>query len=122
MAIEEMEGSGPMAPEGEATFVSMPALVSGTKERRRGPKPEPEDVRRYVRKRLAEALPEIADTLVKEAVGGGLDELKVLVQMSGIDTKAPPEKPRSRRTGRTLEQILLHDWRKEPLDGVGSKR
>ena len=92
--------------------------VQGTEEQEAKPKrrrPGPNGCRKYLRGRVADALPEIADTLIAKAIAGALAELKVLVQLSGLDEKKPA-KEASRPRGRTIEEKLMEDWRKEPLD------
>ena len=75
--------------------------------------PRAKNCKRYMKERLAEALPEIADALLDAARQGKLPELKMAVQMSGLDEKqvVPALK---RFGGRSFEDILLEDWRKEP--------
>ncbi len=68
-----------------------------------------------MRRRVADALPKIADRLIGEALQGGLPALKVLVQLAGLDEKEPA-KETSRPRGKTIEEKLMEDWRKEPLD------
>jgi hypothetical protein len=76
--------------------------------------PRPRGARRYLRNRLAEALPEIADSLIDKAIAGGLPELKVLIQVAGLDEKEPPANPADRKFGgRYFEDILIEQWRKE---------
>jgi hypothetical protein len=72
--------------------------------------------KQYMRKRLARALPRIANGLIKGAREGNLGDLKMLVQMCFLDDKEPP-KPAGPRRGKTLEELLMDDWRKEPTDG-----
>ena len=82
-------------------------------------RPGPGSCKTYMRKRLAKALPEIADALIAAAIAGDLPALKMLVQLSGLYDKetAPVSK---RFGGRSFEEILLEDWRKEPLDGAAT--
>ena len=78
-------------------------------------RPGPNGCRRYVRRRFAKALPEIATALIEQAKQGKLPELKVLVELSDLDGKrrsAEAARPR----GKTIEDRLMEDWRKEPLD------
>lgn len=82
-----------------------------------GKPPSAKNCKPYVRKRLAKALPEIANALIEKAREGSLPELKMLVQMSGLDEKNASGSVEKRR-GKSLEQMLMEDWRKEPLDGA----
>ena len=75
----------------------------------------PRSFKRYMRERLAAALPEIADSLIKAAIGGKIAELKMLLEMSGLNEKDLAPDPLKRR-GKTLEEMLMDDWRKEPAD------
>ena len=77
--------------------------------------PSARNCKPYVRRRLASALPEIADALIDRAQQGSLPELKMLVQMSGLDEKGAAGAA-ERRRGKSLEEMLMKDWRKEPLD------
>jgi hypothetical protein len=73
--------------------------------------------KRYVRERFVAALPKIADTLIENAEAGRVPEIKLLVELSGLEqkgTRAKPAKPR----GKSFAEWLEEDWRKEPLDGV----
>ena len=46
---------------------------------------------------------------------GGVPELKALIQLSGLDEKrAIPRNSKPR--GRSFADILMDNWRKEPLD------
>ena len=78
-------------------------------------RPGPDDCRRYLRLRVADALPLIADKLIDAALQGALPEIKLLVQLTGIDEKEPAQEA-SRPRGKTIEEKLMEDWRKEPLD------
>ena len=78
--------------------------------------PSAKNCRPYVRRRLARALPEIADALIDKAQTGSLPELKMLVQMSGLDDK-DTSSPAEKRRGKSLEEMLMEDWRKESMDG-----
>ena len=82
-------------------------------------RPGPRNCKPYMRKRLARALPEIADALLKEARHGKLPELKMLMQLSGLDDK-DPNPPSKRFGGRTFEDILLDGWRKENEDAAAA--
>jgi hypothetical protein len=79
------------------------------------PRPSQKSHRRYMRERLTADLPAIADSLLKEARDG-----KLPVQMSGMDEKKSSSKP-ARYRGRSFAEILMDDWRKEPVDGDGSE-
>ncbi len=82
---------------------------------RRG-KPRPEVCRRYARKRLAAGLPSILDCFIKQACGGSVPHMKVLMLLSGVDKEGPARvKGRKGRRGyEGLSELLLAELRKEP--------
>ena len=73
--------------------------------------PRPRLCRAYVRKRMAERMPELVELLLKQANDGSLGHLKILVGLAGLDKGevAPPIKRREK----SLEKILLEQWAKE---------
>lgn len=80
--------------------------------------PTAKGVKRFMRRCLAQAMPEIAKTLLTAAKAGKLPELKIAIELSGLHDKNITAKTPKRR-GRTFEEILMDDWRKEPVDGSG---
>jgi hypothetical protein len=79
------------------------------------PRPTRRSSQRYMRQRLIADLPIIADALLLAARCGGVPELKALIQLSGLDEKrAIPRNSKPR--GRSFADILMDNWRKEPLD------
>ena len=72
--------------------------------------PRPDRCRSYARKRLAAALPKIADAFVEEAKKGSSTHLKTLMQLGGLDGRevAKPAK----RKGKGTAGRLLEEWRK----------
>lgn len=107
-----------------ATAATVDASAGETQRRSRADRvrertirePGPRTCKRYMRARLAQALPEIATRLIEASREGSLPELKMLLQMCGLDDKdALPDS--KRRRGRSLAEQLLDEWRREPLDG-----
>ncbi len=77
--------------------------------------PGPETCKRYTRERLAHALPAIVNRLIGDAVKGELAALKMILQIADLDGKEPgPVTPPHHC--KSLEQMLMEDWRKETLD------
>jgi hypothetical protein len=74
--------------------------------------PRPKFCRTYAKKRVAEALPAIAERFVEEAKKGSIQHAKVLIRLSGLDGKDVP-KPAKRR-GKSLAGRLLEELRKRP--------
>ena len=74
--------------------------------------PRPKYCRVFARARFAEALPEISDALLKQAKDGSVPHLKLLVQLSGLD-KAEVVPRATRRRGKSLEAVLMEEWRKD---------
>lgn len=60
-------------------------------------------------------MPELVETLLEEAGKGSLAHLKVLVQLSGLDTgEVVPQT--GRRKGKSLETVLKERWEADRLD------
>ena len=79
------------------------------------PSPGPETCKRYARERLAQALPAIVSRLIGDALKGELAALKMILQIADLDGKEPaPVTPPHHC--KSLEQMLMEDWRKETLD------
>ncbi len=77
--------------------------------------PRPAFCRVYARARVAEAMPGLVKTLLDEAGKGSLAHLKVLVQLSGLDTgEVVPQK--GRRRGKSLETVLKERWEQDRLE------
>ena len=74
--------------------------------------PRPKYCRTYTRKRVAEALPEIAEKFVEEAKKGSIQHAKVLMKLGGLDGNDVP-KPVKRR-GKGIAGRLLDQLRKMP--------
>ena len=68
------------------------------------------DLRNYCRDVAMQSLTEIATKLAEMAKGGSVPHLKALLQMSGLDKGGPVARPKSR----TLEEILMEQWRNDP--------
>ena len=77
-----------------------------------GKAPRPAYCRVYTRARFAEALPELTHTLVREAKRGSVAHLKLLVLICGLD-KGEVKPVGRRRQGKSLEQVLMEDWKRE---------
>jgi hypothetical protein len=72
------------------------AIRDGEKKpRTRGPGPN--SCRKYTRRELARALPEIVKTFVKKAEAGSVAHARVLTSLSGLDGEPVPP-PKQRRT------------------------
>ncbi len=77
--------------------------------------PDSTSCKRYMQQRLAAVLPLIANGLINEALNGDLPALKLILQMAELEDKEPePAGPPHRC--KTLEEMLIEDWQKEPLD------
>ncbi len=111
MGGEQKKSKGARSADGEVSVV--PKL--STLQRVSLVPPSAKNCKPYVRKRLAKALPEIANVLIDKAQQGGLAELKMLVKMSGLDDRVA-QGTEAKRRGKTLKEMLMEDWRKEPLD------
>ena len=85
--------------------------------------PRPGRCRRYVRVRMAEALPGIVTALVKEAEAGSVAHTKLLISLSGIDQE-PVAQPKARRTkgvvGRLLDELEEKDRLQQEDNGGGT--
>ena len=79
--------------------------------------PRPRHCRTFTRARFAEALPEIAETLLKQAKKGSVAHLKLLVQLSGLDRGELVPKAQKRK-GKSVTATLLEEWRREPPSGT----
>ena len=77
--------------------------------------PRPKNCRLYTRARLAEELPAVTRTLLREAKKGSIAHLKLLVQISGLDKGSVTPEPKKHK-GRNLEQILMDEWAKEQAE------
>jgi hypothetical protein len=76
--------------------------------------PRPANCRKFARARFAQQLPHIMDKLTKEALDGSVPHLKVLLELTGLDKAEPPHT--SQRKEKSLEAILLEQWRKDEED------
>jgi hypothetical protein len=70
----------------------------------------PENCRSFAKRRVAEALPLIAEKFVEEAKKGSIQHAKVLMQLSGLDVKENPKHVRPK--GKSLAGELLEALRK----------
>ena len=86
-----------------------------TKQRGRSETPRPDLCRRYARKRLAAGLPGILDCFIKQAGGGSIPHLKVLMTLAGVDKEGPARVKgrKGRRKYEGLSELLLAELRKE---------
>lgn len=118
MARKRVAVTGRFVKEGEEKPVDE-TTGKATKEAagRRVGAPRPRHCRTFARARFAEALPEIADTLLEQARKGSVAHLKLLVQLSGLDRGDLVPKAAKRR-GKSLEAILMDEWSKEPGTGT----
>ena len=77
--------------------------------------PDSASCKRYMQERLAAVLPLIANGLINEALNGDLPALKLILQMAELEDKEPePVGPPHRC--KSLEEMLIEDWQKEPFD------
>jgi len=74
--------------------------------------PRAKHCRTYTKKRVAEALPAIAERFVEEAKKGSIQHAKVLIRLSGLDGKDVPRQ--AKRRGKSLAGRLLEELRKKP--------
>lgn len=74
--------------------------------------PRPKYCRTFARARFAEALPEIADTLLQQAKGGSIPHMKLLIELSGLN-KGDVVPRVTKRRGKSLEAMLEEEWQKE---------
>ncbi len=74
--------------------------------------PRAKHCRTYTKKRVAEALPAIAERFVEEAKKGSIQHAKVLIRLSGLDAKDVPKQ--AKRRGKSLAGRLLEELRKKP--------
>jgi hypothetical protein len=70
----------------------------------------PENCKSFAKRRMAEALPLIAEKFVEEAKKGSIQHAKVLMQLSGLDVKENPKYARTK--GKSLAGRLLKALRK----------
>jgi hypothetical protein len=70
--------------------------------------PRARHCREYARKRLAEAAPKLVDAFLKKSIGGSVQHLKVLMDLTGI-TKEPVVAPVTKRRGKTIARQLLDE-------------
>jgi hypothetical protein len=64
----------------------------------------------------AEALPEVTETLIREAKKGSVQHLKLLVTICGLNLGGVAPEPK-KHPGRNLEQILMDEWKKDKRSG-----
>lgn len=76
--------------------------------------PRPANCKKFARARFAKQLPDIMDKLTTEALAGSVPHLKVLLELTGLDKSEPPQP--SQRKEKSLEAILLEQWRKDEED------
>jgi hypothetical protein len=94
------------SPGGEAGGVADGTCKTAVRSRRSKP------IAR-ARKLLVEVLPDVAEKLATDAKTGSISHMKLLLQLLGIEDGGLKPKQRSRRE-KTLEEILMEQWRKEP--------
>ena len=74
--------------------------------------PRPKYCRTFARARFAEALPEIAETLLKQAKDGSVPHMKLLIELSGLN-KGDVVPRATKKRGKSLQAILEEEWQKE---------
>ena len=65
------------------------------------------------RRSLMQAIPETACALATGASGGSVPHIKLLLQLVGLDEGSMGPETAKRRE-KTLEEIVMEQWRKEP--------
>ena len=74
--------------------------------------PRPANCKAFARARFAEAMPDIMAKLLEEVIKGSVPHLKVVLELTGLD-KAEVTPPRARRKEKSLETILLEQWKRD---------
>lgn len=72
----------------------------------------PKDCEKYMRKRVAEALPTIAESFIKKAEQASVPHTKVLLALGGLEGKRA-SKPRKYK-GQTVAGRLLEQFSSDP--------
>ena len=65
------------------------------------------------RKELMEAIPRVMDALIAEARRGSVQHIKLVLQLMGLEEGGLASKD-MRPKEKTLEEILMEQWEKEP--------
>lgn len=116
MGRKRVDETGRFAAEGvAATEREVETKAAGLREataRARHKAPRPSFCKVYARARLAEALPELTEALLRESHKGSLPHLKAMVQLAGLDKgEVVPRKTRGR--GKSLAAVLLEGFAAE---------
>jgi len=69
--------------------------------------PTPQNCRNFIRRKTADAMPDIVEAFVKEAKGGSVRHFASLAKVGGIDQKPAPPPPQ--RRGKSLARRLLDE-------------
>ncbi len=77
--------------------------------------PRPDACKKYVRTRVARALPELMRLLIAKAAEGSIAHMKLVIQIGGLDKIDAVPGPKPKR-GKSLEQILNEAWEKDQKD------
>ena len=104
----------------EGKFVPEEAVVAASGDEpavktagvRRIAAPRPKYCRTFARARFAEAMPEIAETLLTQAKGGSVAHMKLLIELSGLN-KGDVVPRATKKRGKSLQAILEEEWQKE---------
>jgi hypothetical protein len=72
----------------------------------------PKDCEKYMRKRVAEALPTIAESFIKKANEASVPHTKVLLALSGLEGRRTPKAKRHK--GQTIAGRLLEQFGSDP--------
>ena len=75
--------------------------------------PAPRNCRKFARKELARALPEIVDAFVKEAAKGSVAHAKLLTSWSGLDKE--PLEPVKVDRGKSMAALLNERLAQDPM-------
>jgi hypothetical protein len=80
-----------------------------------GAAPKPKQCRTFTRKKVAEALPDIVETFVKEAKKGNIAHAKMLATLGGLDKAEKGEgEVRKKRRGKSAMTLLLETMGRKP--------
>jgi len=79
--------------------------------------PQPRSCRTFAGKRLAEAMPDIMQAMVKKAKGGSVAHFKALLEVSGLHRTAVVAKVAQKR-GSSLTRALLDEFERDQREAA----
>ncbi len=82
----------------------------------------PEQCRKFARRRMAEALPDIVDRFIREAKLGSIPHAKALAALGGLDkAESPIQTTRAKRRRPGLTEMLMQELKRgREADGESS--